>query len=138
MGAPKKGSKATKAPVAKKTADPLFPARPRATGIGGAIRPVKDLSRFVKWPKYVRIQRQRAVLYQRLKVPPSINQFTNTLGKNEAMTVFTLLNKYRPLTAAAKKQRVKETAAAEASGGKAPEKAANQVKFGLKHVTTLV
>ncbi len=54
------------------------------------------------------------------------------------MTVFTLLNKYRPLTAAAKKQRVKETAAAEASGGSAPERAANQVKYGLKHVTTLI
>ena len=119
-------------------ADPLFPARTRASGIGGAIRPVKDLSRFVRWPKYVRIQRQRAVLYQRLKVPPSVNQFTKTLGKNEAMTVFTLLNKYRPLTAAAKKQRVKETAAAAASGGKAPEKAVNQVKYGLKHVTTLI
>jgi len=134
---------APKKTVAKSTpkktkADPLFPSNPRRFGIGGAIRPVKDLSRFVKWPKYVRIQRQRAVLYQRLKVPPSINQFTKTLGKNEAMTVFTLLNKYRPLTAAAKKQRVKETAAAAASGGKAPEKAANQVKYGLKHVTTLV
>ena len=54
------------------------------------------------------------------------------------MTVFTLLNKYRPLTAAAKKQRVKEAAAAAASGGAAPEKATHQVKFGLKHVTTLV
>jgi len=54
------------------------------------------------------------------------------------MTVFTLLNKYRPLTAAAKKQRVKEAAAAAASGGAAPEHAKNQVKFGLKHVTTLV
>jgi large subunit ribosomal protein L7Ae len=135
--APKKGAKKVVKSSTKK-ADPLFPARPRATGIGGAIRPVKDLSRFVRWPKYVRIQRQRAVLYQRLKVPPSVNQFTKTLGKNEAMTVFTLLNKYRPLTAAAKKQRVKETAAAAASGGKAPERAANQVKYGLKHVTTLV
>merc|ERR1711966_8656 len=54
------------------------------------------------------------------------------------MTVFSLLNKYRPETAAAKKQRVKDAAAAAASGGKAPERAANQVKFGLKHVTTLV
>ncbi len=121
-----------------KKADPLFPSRPRAMGIGGAIRPIKDLSRFVRWPKYVRIQRQRAVLYQRLKVPPSVNQFTKTLGKNEAMTVFSLLNKYRPLTAAAKKQRVKEAAAAAASGGSAPAKAANQVKFGLKHVTSLI
>jgi len=54
------------------------------------------------------------------------------------MTVFSLLSKYRPETAAAKKQRVKETAAAAASGGKAPERAAYQVKFGLKHVTTLI
>eukprot|EP00551_Chaetoceros_affinis_P011725 CAMPEP_0203670710 /NCGR_PEP_ID=MMETSP0090-20130426/6710_1 /ASSEMBLY_ACC=CAM_ASM_001088 /TAXON_ID=426623 /ORGANISM="Chaetoceros affinis, Strain CCMP159" /LENGTH=258 /DNA_ID=CAMNT_0050535635 /DNA_START=15 /DNA_END=791 /DNA_ORIENTATION=- len=135
--APKKTKEVKKSTPAKK-ADPLFPARPRATGIGGAIRPIKDLSRFVRWPKYVRIQRQRAVLYQRLKVPPAVNQFTKTLGKNEAMTVFSLLNKYRPLTAAAKKQRVKEAAAAAASGGSAPAKAANQVKFGLKHVTTLI
>lgn len=120
--------------------DPLFPPRPRTFQIGGAIRPVgRDLSRFVKWPKYVRIQRQRAVLYQRLKVPPSINQFTHTLNKNEATTLFTLLNKYRPETPAAKKQRIKEAAAATA-GGKAPAagKAPNTVKYGLKHITTLI
>lgn len=141
--APKKssGKKApakAAAPAAVKKADPLFPARPRSKTIGGDIRPTRDLSRFVRWPKYVRIQRQRAVLYQRLKVPPSINQFTKTLNKNEAMTVFTLLNKYRPETNAAKKQRVKEAAAAAASGGAAPARAANQVKYGLKHVTTLI
>jgi len=78
------------------------------------------------------------VLYQRLKVPPSINQFTKAIGKNEAMTVFTLLNKYRPETVAAKKQRIKEAAAAAASGTAAAAKVPNQVKFGLKHVTTLV
>jgi len=137
--ATKKGGKAVKAPVPKRKADPLFPPRPRQSGIGGAIRPRGlDLSRFVRWPKYVRIQRQRAVLYQRLKVPPSINAFTQALGKNEAATVFTLFNKYRPETAAAKKQRVKEAAAAKASGGAPPKRAAHQVKFGLKHVTTLV
>mmetsp|Transcript_11788 Transcript_11788/g.17199 ORF Transcript_11788/g.17199 Transcript_11788/m.17199 type:complete len:260 (-) Transcript_11788:985-1764(-) len=136
--APKKGSKKITKSSGPRKADPLFPSKPRSTGIGGDIRPVRDLSRFVRWPKYVRIQRQRAVLYQRLKVPPSVNQFTKTLGKNEAMTVFTLLNKYRPETAAAKKQRVKEAAAAAASSGKAPERAANQVKYGLKHVTSLV
>ena len=139
--APKKGSKKQSKPVAaKKTADPLYPAKAKTFGIGGDIRPQgRDLSRFVKWPKNVRIQRQRAVLYQRLKVPPSINQFTKTLGKNEAMTVFTLFNKYRPETPAAKKQRLKEAAAA-AAGGKADSgsKAPNVVKFGLKHVTTLI
>lgn len=144
--APKKqkGGKKGAKPVptkAKAPADPLFPSTPKTFQIGGDVRPKgRDLSRFVKWPKYVRIQRQRAVLYQRLKVPPSINQFTFTLGKNEAMTVFTLFNKYRPETPAAKKQRLKEAAAAVASGGSAPQTkgAPHVIKFGLKHVTTLV
>lgn len=37
-------------------------------GIGGDLPVKKDMRRFVKWPKYVRIQRQRRVLNQRLKV----------------------------------------------------------------------
>ena len=89
----------------------------------------------MKWPRYVRIQRQRSVLYQRLKVPPAIHQFTKPIGKNEAMTVFTLMNKYRPDTKAAKKQKIKEAAAA---GGAPVAKTPHQVKFGLKHITTLV
>jgi large subunit ribosomal protein L7Ae len=88
----------------------------------------------VKWPRYVRIQRQRSVLYQRLKVPPAIHQFTKPIGKNEAMTVFTLLNKYRPDTKAAKKQKFKEAAAS----GNPVIRTQHQVKFGLKHITTLV
>ena len=137
-----KGKKSTKkdAKTVVASTDPLFPSRPRTFGIGGNIRPSgRDLSRFVRWPKYVRIQRQRAVLYQRLKVPPAINQFTKTLGKNEAMTVFSLFNKYRPETPAAKKQRIKEAAAAKAAGKEdSASKAPNVVKFGLKHITTLV
>ena len=118
-----------------KVADPLFPSRPHNFTIGNAIRPAgRDLSRFVKWPHYIRLQRQRAVLYQRLKVPPSLTQFTKTINKNEAMTVFTLLNKYRPETPAAKKQRLKEAAAS----GKEAAKVPFQVKYGLKHVTTLI
>ncbi|CAJ1944633.1 unnamed protein product [Cylindrotheca closterium] len=136
----KKGGKKDTKVVAAKSTDPLFPSTPRNYGVGGDIRPRgRDLSRFVKWPKYVRIQRQRAVLYQRLKVPPCINQFTKTLSKNEAMTVFSLFNKYRPETPAAKKQRIKEAAAAKAGGKEdSSSKAPNVVKFGLKHVTTLV
>lgn len=49
--------------------------------LGQDIQPPRDLSRFVKWPKYIRIQRQKAVLQKRLKVPPPINQFTQTLDK---------------------------------------------------------
>jgi large subunit ribosomal protein L7Ae len=120
----------------------LFPSKPRNYGIGADIRPAgRDLSRFVKWPAYVRLQRQRAVLYQRLKVPPAIHQFTKTLSKNEAMTVFTLLNKYRPETPAAKKQRYKETAAAQADPKTAKTEVYTRpqtVQFGLKNVTYLI
>ena len=49
----------------------------------------------------MRIQRQRKILYQRLKVPPSINQFNNTLDKNLSLNLFKLLHKYRPEDAAA-------------------------------------
>ena len=57
--------------------------------------PRRNLRRFVKWPKYVRLQRQRRVLRMRLKVPPAINQFTKTLERNQAEALFRLLMKYR-------------------------------------------
>jgi hypothetical protein len=66
----------------EKVSNPLFEKRPKQFGIGGALPPKKDLSRFVKWPKVVRIQRQKRILKQRLKVPPALNQFTKTLDKN--------------------------------------------------------
>eukprot|EP00166_Cyanidium_caldarium_P003414 ctg_3319.g617 len=42
----------------------LFEKRPRNYGIGQSIQPKRDLSRYVRWPKYVRLQRQRKVLLQ--------------------------------------------------------------------------
>jgi len=69
----------------KKEVNPLIEKRPKNFGIGGNIRPKKDLTRFVRWPKYIRLQRQRQVLYQRLKVPPSINQFTQTLDRQTGL-----------------------------------------------------
>ncbi|CAM9805765.1 unnamed protein product, partial [Phaeothamnion confervicola] len=99
----------------------------------------RDLSRFVKWPRYIRIQRQRKILCQRLKVPPSINQFATTLDKNQATELFKLMAKYQPETKAAKADRLKQLAAAKAAGETAaPPKPTPVVKFGLKHVTTLV
>ena len=61
----------------------LFVKQPRNYGIGRAIPPKRDLTRFVKWPRYIRIQRQRAILKRRLKVPPAINQFSRALDKNQ-------------------------------------------------------
>lgn len=62
--------------------NPLFEKRPKQFGIGGALPPKRDLTRFVKFPKTVQIQRKRRIIKQRLKVPPALNQFTKTLDKN--------------------------------------------------------
>ena len=37
--------------------DSLFKKTPRNFRVGGDIQPQRNLTRFVKWPKYVRIQR---------------------------------------------------------------------------------
>jgi large subunit ribosomal protein L7Ae len=135
----------------------LFPKDARDHRIGRDIQPKRDLSRFVKWPRYVRIQRQRAILKKRLKVPPAINQFTRALDKNQASNLFRLLSHYRPETAAEKAKRRKEAAAAQAKDEKKEVKGKGKklvgtakfkaplaatkplfVKYGLNHVTTLV
>ncbi|KAG4155424.1 hypothetical protein ERO13_D03G112600v2 [Gossypium hirsutum] len=138
--APKRGVKVA-APAKKKqekVVNPLFEKRPKQFGIGGALPPKKDLHRFVKWPKVVRIQRKKRILKQRLKVPPALNQFTKTLDKNLATSLFKLLLKYRPEGKAAKKERLLKKAQAEAKG-KAPEsKKPIVVKYGLNHVTYLI
>ena len=61
----------------------LFKKSPRNFRIGGDIQPKRNLTRFVKWPKYIRIQRQKRILMTRLKVPPMINQFNSTIDKNQ-------------------------------------------------------
>ena len=81
-----------------------------ALNAGGNIQPKRDLSRQLRWPKYIRLQRQRKVLQSRLKIPPSINQFTQTVDKNTATEVFRIFNKYRPEDKAAKKLRLKALA----------------------------
>jgi len=113
--------------------------RPRNFGIGGDIQPKRDLTRFVRWPRYITLQRQKRVLVKRLKVPPSINQFTNTLDKNAAQALFTLLDKYQPETKQVKRSRLRNQAAAQAAGQAPPVTAKpNSVKFGLNHITTLI
>ncbi|KAI3630277.1 hypothetical protein MIR68_011712 [Amoeboaphelidium protococcarum] len=140
-----KGKKVAANPAAapKKSStpsNPLIQKKPRNFGIGNDIQPKRDLSRFVKWPKYVRLQRQKAILKMRLKVPPSINQFSRVLDKNTAVQALKLLGKYRPETKAQKKERLTAVAQATADGKKV-EKSGKKplfVKYGINHVTALV
>jgi len=131
--------------AAPATTNPLFEKRVKNFGIGGNVQPRRDLSRYMKWPKYIRMQRQKRILYSRLKVPPAIHQFTNTVPKDLAIQIFTLLDKYRPETKAAKKARIKARAAAIAEAKEKKEKELPKeperpivVKYGINQVTSLV
>lgn len=107
--------------------------------LGQNIQPKRDLSRFVRWPKYVRVQRQKAVLQKRLKIPPPIHQFSQTLDKQNAVQLFKLLEKYRPESPLAKKQRLKKIAEAKAKGKEVqPKKKPLFVRAGTNTVTKLV
>jgi len=129
----------TKSSVPAQKTDPLYPVKIRSKTIGTDLRTKTDLGRYVKWPKYIRIQRQRKILTQRLKVPPSIEQFNNKLDKSQATELFKLLAAYQPETKADKQSRLKALAEKKAAGGKTEtSKPGPVVKFGLHHVTTLI
>ena len=116
---------------------PVWEKKAKNFGIGQDIQPKRDLSRYVKWPKYVRIQRQRKVLYQRLKVPPSINQFSNSLDKNLSVNLFKLLHKYRPEDKQSKKERMQGEAEKKEAGAEEDKKKPICIKFGINHITKL-
>lgn len=127
-----------KALLAKKN-DPLVLARPRNFGIGHSVQPKRDLTRYVRWPRYIRLQRQRAVLYKRLKIPPTINQFKSyTLERQSAVQLFRLLDKYRPEDKKAKRDRLRQLAKDKLKGDKTPAKRPPVVQFGVNKVTTLI
>jgi large subunit ribosomal protein L7Ae len=114
--------------------------KPRNFGIGQDVQPQRNLSRFVRWPAYVRLQREKKILSMRLKVPPTIAQFAHTLDRNTAQAAFKLLNKYKPEDKVAKKERLTKeaTAIAEGRSKENVSKKPFSVKFGLNHVVGLI
>jgi large subunit ribosomal protein L7Ae len=75
-----------------------------------------------------------------LKVPPPINQFTQTLDKQTSTQLFKLLEKYRPESKAEKKLRLKQRAEEQAKSGKPdrPTKRPTGLRSGMNTVTALV
>jgi len=123
------------APASQKVKkSPIFEKRPRNYRIGGDIQPKSNLTRFVKWPQYIRLQRQKRILMQRVKVPPSIAQFTHTAEKTQYGQLQRLIKKISPETKAQKKERLKDMAGKKSTDTKAPP----VIKFGLNHVTELI
>merc|ERR1719222_512169 len=137
----KSGKKVASNPLAEKRRakkNPLFEKTPRNYRLGGDIQPKRDLTRFVRWPKFVRLQRMKRVMLMRLKVPPAINQFNMAIDKNQAAQLLRLCKKYMPETKEAKKNRLLETAQKKTEGGEVKTKKPQVLKFGLNHVTSLV
>ncbi|KAF2020541.1 cytosolic large ribosomal subunit protein L7A [Aaosphaeria arxii CBS 175.79] len=143
---PPKGKKVAAFPQSKagasskKPKNPLIEKRPKNFNIGNDLQPARNLARMVRWPAYVRLQRQKKILNLRLKVPPAIAQFTHTLDRNTATQAFKLLNKYRPETKQEKKERLTKEATAVSEGKKKEDvsKKPYAAKFGLNHVVGLV
>jgi len=74
----------------------------------------------------------------RLKSPPVLNQFTQTIEKSQASRLLKLLGKYSPEHRADKKKRLQAEAESknkDKSGHVGPKP--NHLKFGLNHITTL-
>jgi large subunit ribosomal protein L7Ae len=130
------------APLAEKKKkaqkNPLFEKAPRNYRLGGDIQPKRDLTRFTRWPKYVRLQRMKKIMLMRLKVPPAINQFNQAMDKNQAASVLRLFKKYQPETREAKKNRLMEMAQQKKDGQEVKTKKPQVIKYGLNHITTLV
>jgi large subunit ribosomal protein L7Ae len=123
---------------------PIFEKRTRNFGVGGDIQHKRDLTRFVKWPKYIRLQRQKSILLKRLKVPGTVNQFARAAPSNVAASLLSFLEKYRPETRQQKNARLLAAAKVDVKAVKG-EKVAKPavvkpkvVKYGLNHVTSLI
>lgn len=124
---------------AKETKHPLSQPAPKNFRLGNAVRPSIVKSRFVKFPRYVQLQRQKRILLRRLKCPPAIAQFFDPLDKDTTNKIFKILEKYRPETKKEKAERLKSQAKNEVKGKKNDESSTPvPLKFGLNHVTHLV
>lgn len=116
---------------------PLSQPKPRNFRLGNQIRPSIIKARFVKWPRYVRIQRQKRILLRRLKVPGAIAQFFSPLDKSNTSSLFMALSKYSPETRKEKYERIKQKAQQKGKNKEEGNKPCT-LKYGLNHVTYLV
>nr|CCD13186.1 unnamed protein product [Trypanosoma congolense IL3000] len=101
--APQKKAKTASAPSP-------YVARPKDFGIGRDVPYARDLSRFMRWPTFVTMQRKKRVLQRRLKVPPALNQFTKVLDRTSRNELLKLVKKYAPETRKARRERLKRVA----------------------------
>ena len=128
--------------VLRESKHPLSQPAPKNFNFGNDVRPRIVKSRFVKFPRYVQLQRQKRILMKRLKCPPALAQFFDPLDKDACKKVFKILEKYAPETKKEKKERLQSAAKEKVKDKKGKEKKDGKkpitLKCGLNHVTYLV
>ena len=137
----KAAAPAKKEAPAKKAATPsLFQSRPKNFGIGQDVPYARDLSRFMRWPTFVTMQRKKRVLQRRLKVPPTINQFTKVLDRSTRNDLLKLVKKYAPETRKERRARLAKVAEEKAKNPKktVSTKRPVSVVTGLQEVTRAI
>ena len=124
---------------------PLCQPNPKNFRFGNDVRPRIVKSRFVKFPRYVQLQRQKRILMKRLKCPPALAQFFDPLDKDICKKVYKALENYTPETKHEKKERLEKEAKEQVKDQKNKKKDQKKdgkkpitVKCGLNHVTYLV
>ena len=119
---------------------PLSQPAPKNFNFGNDVRPRIVKSRFVKFPRYVQLQRQKRILMKRLKCPPALAQFFDPLDKDACKKVYKLLESYAPETKKEKKERLQKEAKDKVKGQKEKKdgKKPISLKCGLNHVTYLI
>ncbi|AAZ12903.1 60S ribosomal protein L7a, putative [Trypanosoma equiperdum] len=117
-----------------------FVARPKDFGIGRDVPYARDLSRFMRWPTFVTMQRKKRVLQRRLKVPPALNQFTKVLDRSSRNELLKLVKKYAPETRKARRDRLTKVAEEKKKNpkGTVSTKAPLCVVSGLQEVTRTI
>ena len=124
---------AKKAPKGNKNMPSKYVSSPKDFGIGRDTPFKRDISRFMRWPQFVTLQRKKRVLERRLKVPPTLNQFRQTLDRSTRTNLLKLLQKYKPENKKARKDRL----AAAAKAKKADPKKAVTTKAPIAFITGL-
>ncbi|EPY28008.1 large subunit ribosomal protein L7Ae [Strigomonas culicis] len=127
-------------PYKKPAAPSPFVARPKHFGIGQDTPYARDLSRFMRWPTFVTMQRKKRVLQRRLKVPPTLNQFTKVLDRTSRNELLKLVKKYAPETRKSRRERLHKVAEAKKADPKktVSTKAPLSVVTGLQEVTRAI
>jgi len=96
--------------------------------------------RSMRWPLYVQNQRKIRVLQHRLKIPPTVHQFSKTLDRVTKSELFKFAGKYKPEGKKDRARRLKANAVAKAADPKADVagREPHALMFGLQAVTRAI